>query len=294
MKAVGNIAVIGMGGGSDCIQASILAKLLQQKGATCNNVISIRTNKTTSQDSKGSMGEERTVNNPARMIDDDIYLISAETTGSGRFLENIPASDLNVYLIIDRDDGNLKQKIEKTLHDIGEVKTLIGVDTGGDLLYPLNETENQAITTPDQDRRVLEEINSIQGIKKKCCIIGIGIDSPDCADDILQDANASYFEPDEEETDEILNIYKEWDMTGNNEKKFGKTPLSWQQALTGKTGVVCLNIPTRYVLDKRNPWIPFVNIQSTTKGMFFMDVQRCLDSIKKHEKRKSHTIPDER
>lgn len=206
MKAVGNTAVIGMGGGSDCIQASILAKLLQQKGAICNNVISIRTNKTTSQDSKGSMGEERTVNNPARIIDDDIYLISAETTGSGRFLENIPARDLNVYLIIDREDGNLKQKIEKTLHDIGKVETLIGVDTGGDLLYPLNETENQAITTPDQDRRVLEEINSIQGIKKKCSIIGIGIDSPDCADDILQDANASYFEPDEEEKDEILNI----------------------------------------------------------------------------------------
>ena len=294
MTAVGKTAVIGMGGGSDCIQASILAKILQQNGTVCSNVISIRTNKTTSQDSKGNMGEERTVYNPARVIDDDIYLISTETIGSGRFLENIPASDLNVYLIIDREDGNLKQKIEKTLDDIGEVETLIGVDTGGDLLYPLIETSNQSISTPDQDRRVLETINSIQGINKKCCIIGIGIDSPVCADIILQSANASYFEPDEEIKNDILDTYTVWDMNGNNDKRFGKTLLSWQQALNGKTGVVCLNIPTRYVLDKKNPWIPFVNIQSATKGMFFMDVQKCLNAIKQQESQILKNISDER
>ena len=222
MTAVGNTAVIGMGGGSDCIQASILAKILQQNGTQCSNVISIRTNKTTSQDSKGNMGEERTVQNSARMVDDDIYLISTETTGSGRFLENIPAKELNVYLIIDREDGDLKQKIEKALADIGDVKTVIGVDTGGDILYPLIETSNQSISTPDQDRRVLETINSIQEINKKCCVIGIGIDSPDCADSILKNASASYFEPDEEIIQEILNTYTMWDMNGDNEKNLEK------------------------------------------------------------------------
>lgn len=280
----GKTAVIGMGGGSDCIQASILAKILQQKGIQCSDVISIRTNKTTSQDTKGKMGEERTVQNPLRIVDDDTYLISSETTGSGRFLENIPAKDLNVYLIIDREDGNLKHKIEKVLEDIGEGETLIGVDTGGDVLYPLIERSNQSISTPDQDRRVLETINSIQGINKKCCIVGIGIDSPDCADIILQNANASYFEPDKETKKFILDTYTMWDMNGDNEKRFGKTPLSWQQALKGRTGVVCLNIPTRYVLDRKNPWIPFVNIQSATSGMFFMDAKKCLDAIKQQEK----------
>lgn len=273
-----------MGGGSDCIQASILAKILQQNGVQCSDVISIRTNKTTSQDSKGNMGEERTVQNPARIVDDDIYLISTETLGSGRFLENIPAKDLNVYLIIDREDGNLKHKIEKTLEDIGKVESLIGVDTGGDVLYPLIEASNQSITTPDQDRRVLEAINSIQGINKKCCIIGIGIDSPDCADTILRSANASYFEPNEKTKNVILDTYTMWDMNGNNDKRFGKTSLSWQQALKGRTGVICLNIPSRYVLDKKNPWIPFVNIQSATSGMFFMDSQKCLNAIKQREK----------
>lgn len=294
VTAVDNTVVIGMGGGSDCIQAAILAKILRQKGVKCNNVISIRTNKTSSQDSKGNMGQERTVMNPARIVDDDIYLISTETIGSGRFLENIPAKELNVYLIIDREDGNLKQKIEKTMADIGEVKTLIGVDTGGDLLYPLNDISNQSITTPDQDRRVLETINAIQGFDKKCCIVGIGIDSPDCADSILQCANAGYFEPDEQIKKEILNTYTMWDMTGNNEGRFGKTPLAWQQALKGKTGVVCLNIPTKYVLDKRNPWIPFVNIQPATKGMFFMDVQKCLEAIKQQENQLLNSILDER
>ena len=168
------------------------------------------------------MGEERTVQNSARMVDDDIYLISTETTGSGRFLENIPAKELNVYLIIDREDGDLKQKIEKALADIGDVKTVIGVDTGGDILYPLIETSNQSVTTPDQDRRVLETINSIQEINKKCCVIGIGIDSPDCADSILKNASASYFEPDEEIIQEILNTYTMWDMNGDNEKNLEK------------------------------------------------------------------------
>ena len=73
-------------------------------------------------------------------------------------------------------------------------------------------------------------------------------------------------------------------MIKNYEKRFGKTPLSWQQALKGRTGVVCLNIPTRYVLDRKNPWIPFVNIQSATSGMFFMDAKKCLDAIKQQEK----------
>lgn len=284
ITVVGKTVVIGMGGGSDCIQAAILAKIMQQKGIQCSDVISIRTNKTASQDSKGNMGEERTIQNATRLVDKDIYLISSETTGSGRFLENVPAEELNVYLIIDREDGNLKQKIEKTLAVIGDVENLIGVDTGGDVLYPLIETSNQSITTPDQDRRVLETINSIQGINKKCCIIGIGIDSPDCANSILQGANASYYEPDEKIKQEILDTYNRWDMTGKNEKKFGKTPLAWQQALNGKTGIVCLNIPTKYVLDRKNPWIPFVNIQSATQGLFFMDTQRCIDSIKQHEK----------
>lgn len=278
-----NTVVIGMGGGSDCIQAAILAKILRQKGVTCHNVISIRTNKTTSQDSKGNIGQERTVTNPAKVVDDDIYLISSETTGSGRFLENIPADELNVYLIIDREDGNLKQKIEKTLADIGNVQNVIGTDTGGDMLYPLMETENQAITTPDQDRRVLEAINSIEGINKKCCIIGIGIDSPDCADTILKSADANYFELDETMQQEVLNKYTNWDMNGENEKRFGKTPLAWQQALRGKTGVTCVNIPTKYVLDKKNPWIPFINIQSATKGIFFMDTQKCLNAIREQE-----------
>lgn len=281
----GNTVVIGMGGGSDCIQAAILARILKQKGVNCNNVISIRTNKTTSQDSKGNMGQERTVTNPAKVIDNDIYLISSKTTGSGRFLENIPADELNVYLVIDREDGNLKQKIKKAMQDMGDVKNVIGIDTGGDMLYPLRETENQAITTPDQDRRVLEAINSIEGIHKKCCIIGIGIDSPDCADTILKNARASYFELDEQMKQGVLDKYTAWDMNGENEKRFGKTPLAWQQALKGKTGVTCVNIPTKYVLDKKNPWIPFINIQSVTKGIFFMDTEKCLNAIREQENR---------
>lgn len=174
MIEVGDTAVIGMGGGSDCIQASILAKILQQKGISCNSVISIRTNKTTSQYSYGNMGQDRTINNAGRVVDDDIYLITPET----------------------------RQK--------------------------------------------------------------------------------------------VLDIYTNWDMNGENEKRFGKTPLAWQQALKGETGVTCLNIPTKYVLDKRNPWIPFVNIQPMTQGMFFMDTQKCLDAIRQQEKSIFPEVPEER
>jgi len=279
----GNVVAIGMGGGSDCIQAAMLAKILQRNGKQCNSIISIRKETTSSQDSQGKIGQARTLENHGGLIAEDIYLIKPETTGSGRFLENIPADDVDVYMIVDRGGDDLQQKIEKTLEHIGGVETIMGVDTGGDSLYPMTKRQNGATATPDQDRRVLEAINAIEGKKKQCCVIALGIDSPDCAEDILKSAEAGYYSLDEPTTQMVLGTYKSWDMTGNNDKKFGKTPLVWQQALQGKQGLTCIDIPSKYVLDEKNPWVPFVNIQEMTKGILFMDTDNCLNAIRKQE-----------
>ena len=295
--------MIGMGGGSDCIQATLIARFINitDMSPYCQDIISIRTAKTQSQDSHGKINQKRIVKNPKKIIDNDIYLIGKNTTGSGRFLENIPAEETykcklsyfdeeliedtrnlktNMYLIIDREDGKLKEKIEKTLQYIGDVKNIVCVDTGGDVLYPM-KSDNKAMATPDQDRRVLDAVCELN-LDSELLVVALGVDSPDNAEDILRKADAEFVTFDESHLD-ILKTYEKWDMTGDNDKKFGKTPLALQEAIKGKRGWTCLNIPLKYVLDDDNPWIPFVHIQDVTNGFMSMDAKKALKAIQSFE-----------
>jgi hypothetical protein len=68
-------------------------------------------------------------------------------------------------------------------------------------------------------------------------------------------------------------------MDGSNDSRYGKTPLAWQKALQDKFGFQEVDLPTKVVLDKNNPWKPFIHTQPSTKGMFFMDIENHLRSI---------------
>lgn len=272
------VVVVGIGGGSDCVQAAILAELLQKSEKDCPCVISIRTDKTGSQSAAGTVGEKRSVENHGGEINKGVYLITPETTGSGRFLENIPASDIPVYLIIEQEGINLPEQIDSVLKQVGGADTVVAVDTGGDALYSTTG-HDEARATPDQDLRSLQAINSLSGIQKVSCEIAIGVDTPPNGESVLLDADAKYYEPTPDETALILEKYREWQMDGSNETRFGKTPLAWQEALQDHFGFQEINLPTRVVLDKKNPWKPFVHVQPSTKGMFFMDVEKHLTSI---------------
>ncbi len=77
---------------------------------------------------------------------------------SGRFLENLPASVVLMFLIMDHQNGTLEQQIDAVAKFAGGVDTVVAIDTGGDALYSLVKVDS-AKATPDQDLRVLETLH---------------------------------------------------------------------------------------------------------------------------------------
>ncbi len=272
------IVCIGIGGGSDVVQAAMLGKILNEAGKECPAVISVRTEITGSQGKDGKTGEKRTVNNPKDKIASGIYTIGEKSSGSGRFLENVPASQFDVYLVVDKAGESLEKKIETVLKNVGNVDAIIAVDTGGDALYKAT-SENNAKATPEQDLKVLQALSRLSNIDKLSCEIAVGVDSPANDEKILKDANAMYYSLSPEETTSVLNQYSEWRMDGSDQTRFGKTPLSWQIALQGVGGYTCLNLPSRVVTDARNPWNPFVHISSSMAPIFIMGLDSHVQSI---------------
>lgn len=277
-----NVLVVGMGGGSDCIQACMLGKFLLPN---CKNVISIRTQRTESQDIHGKMNLVRLIYSVERSLSDDVYLCNQKTFGEGRFFENLPARvDMNLYLIIDRGDGALTAKIQEVLDDIaanGEpIDTIVGVDTGGDCLYPIGV--DSTLATPNLDRTsliALKELDDI-GYDTYISVVCPGIDSPNgITSKILENAEAKAYYPSEEEKKNILETYKRWKMDGSDPSKVGLTPLIWQSALEGKRGLITLNIPSSWVLSDENPWIPSNVVTDVSEAVIFMATTQAINSI---------------
>ena len=284
-----NVVVVALGGGSDCIQAAMVGKFLL-KG--CKNVISIRTKNTSSQNEKGEMNKQRKISNPKEVLAEGVYLCDIETNGEGRFFENMPSQiGMNSYLVIDEEDGKLFSKIQTVIEHIRKnvgdnIDTILGVDTGGDCLYPIKKDSINAETTPDQDRTGLEAIMQFEnlGFKVFNCIVAPGIDSPNgITTEILTKANAIAYLPTAQESEEILEMYYKWNMTGKDVKKFGKTSLIWQAALKKKRGLVTVNIPLQNVLSDDNPWSPTVTITDISEMIIFMKTSNCINAIKMFE-----------
>ncbi len=275
------IVPIGIGGGSDCIQASMLGQLLKQSGKECPAVISVRTQSTGSQGNGSVVGEPRIVEGHGGEISPGVYKILPNTTGTGRFLESIPSVESPVYLIIEQPGLELSSQIDSALAAVGEVDTVIGVDTGGDALYS-TVGHDESLATPDQDLRSLEAIaNLTSAVRKLSCEIAVGVDTPQNGEEVLLRAGAVYHQPTSAEALSVLDKYKEWQMDGSNNDRFGKTSLAWQEALRGKLGIRSLNLPMNVVLDDNNPWNPFVYIQPSTRALFFMNIASHLKAIGK-------------
>jgi hypothetical protein len=178
------------------------------------------------------------------------------------------------------DNLTLTSKLETLKNHLGNIDTVIGVDTGGDALYSTTVVE-QAKATPDQDIQVLEAINSLEGVDTLSAEIAVGVDTPENGEEVLLQANAGYFELNDTQIDSVMNQYKDWNMDGSSDEYFGKTALSWQKALQNQVGLQVLDLPSRVVTDEKNPWKTFVNIQSSTKGIFIMETKNHLKAIGK-------------
>ncbi len=274
-----SILPIGMWWGSDCVQAAQLATLLAKKWKKIPAIVSIRTNKTSSQWINGKIGEDRTPKN-AKEISDGIFLIKSKTKMKGRAVEPRIAKNFPTYLILIKDWVNLSKQIKLLLQYIWNIDTVIWVDTGWDALYSTTG-HDEAKATPDQDILVLKAINKLENIHTLSVEIAVWIDTPNNGEEILKKANAKYFEPKKKEIKIIMNQYKKWEMDGTNDKYFWKTPLSWQKALKNKYWLQSIDLPTRVVIDHKNPWNPFVNIQASTKWMFFMNTNQHIKAISK-------------
>lgn len=274
------IAAIGMGGGSDAIQAAMISKLLENENKKASCVISIRTEKTGSQGVAGAIGEKRTIQNHGGEIAPGIFRVKEESSGSGRFLENIPAGEIPTFLIIDNGDEKLTGKIQAVLDHVGGVDTVIGVDTGGDALYSTTGQDNSK-ATPDQDLNSLRAINSLKDVNKLSFEIAVGVDTPPNGEEILSRANASFYPLKPNESDIVLAKYSQWRTDGSDPGRYGKTPLAWQAALRGKRGYQCLPLPKEVVLDDKNPWNTFVHISSATAGIFIMSTESHLNALSK-------------
>ncbi len=272
------IGVIGIGGGSDGIQAALLSQMLAGSSKQTPFVISVRTSKTGSVGSSGRAGESRTVENHGGEIFPGVFRVLPQSTGSGRFLENLPAGEVPMFIVTDYQNGTLAQQIQAVVNHVGGVDTVVALDTGGDALYPSVQTE-RARATPDQDLRVLNTLSQFNNLKLLTAIVATGIDSPPDAQFTLQRAGAQYYEPSKNQERYVLGKYRTWQMDGTNPNRYGKTSLAWQYALRDQTGIVSLPIPTEVVLDRNNPWDPFVTIQESMKGIFFMDLKAQLRAI---------------
>lgn len=277
------IAVIGIGGGSDGIQAAMLASILPADKEVVA-VLSIRTSAPGSAIASGQTSASRTITNHGGEVVPGVFRVTQTSTGTGRFFENLPAEKFKSYLVIDEENNTLAARIQAALHDAGGADTVIGVDTGGDALYPMPSIAEgeklSAHATPDQDLRVLQALKNLTD-KYHIMIaeIAVGIDSPANAQEILQNAHARYYQLTPEQVTSVLDQYKKWGMDGSNEARYGKTALTWQAALSGKLGLHVMPLPTKIVVDPKNPWIPFVIIDSAMAGIFFMELQNHLHAI---------------
>lgn len=272
------VGVIGIGGGSDVLQAAQLAQLLQGQNKEIRFVISVRTEKPTSQGATNEIDVARTVENPKEVIGDNVYNIGPNSSGSGRFLEALPASRFPVYLVIDSQDGSLGSRIQAAIEHAGGSDTVIAVDTGGDALYN-NQSGKSDKATPDQDLRVLKTLSAIPKIEVITAEIAVGVDAPSNAQHVLAQANAKYYQPTNSDIETILATYKHWQMDGSNDKRFGKTAFAWQIALLERLGLQTLPLPTRVITDPKNPWNPFVHIDPSMQGIFFMSLREHLNMI---------------
>jgi hypothetical protein len=237
-------AFVGAGGGSDCIQAAMLARLCMdaKKEVVCV---------ATSEDPNGRMGVDRTVENYAARFGDNIFKISPETRGSGRFVENVPAADVDMFLVVEHaEEGGLALDIrdliaipssDKEAHITGWkplIDTLVIVDTGGDIL---EDPDDLPIWKQHQDLRVLHALacpgsalrKALPDLDIKVAIVAPGIDTPSDAGTKLQSIKPVCHFLDKGARQRVLETYKAWRFDGTllEQGRYGKTPFAWQAAI---------------------------------------------------------------
>jgi hypothetical protein len=257
------VVVMGMGGGSDVVQATVLAKLLEKAGKECAGVISVR-------------GSARGVTNHGGQIAEGVYQTTPQTTLDTRYFEDLPPADgyKTVLVFNDRDRYDIEQQVQAAVGAF-EADTVIAIDTGGDALYYNEAAEgtNPTVASPDQDLRVLAALRGVNGVRQYTAIFGAGIDAPPYAQTVLQDAHARLYSPSDADQRTMLDQYAAWGLPSGDPKRFAKTLPVVHAALRGVRGLFESPIPSERILDASNPWNPYSHIQDAASRVFVMDAE---------------------
>jgi hypothetical protein len=297
MKSLGDLpgqrlVVIGIGGGSDGIQAKLIAELAEKHGKQVVGTVSVRTKYTTFDSRDVPKGTERSIKSPADALGNDTYLLAPHSEGVhfDRFLENAVADSKTSYLVLDamkesqteeENVANLSQQFQQLFQRL-QPDMIIALDTGGDALYQENVATESSKSTPDQDLRVIKALNLLN-IPSLTMEVATGVDSPVNAQQVLNKAEASYFSPSSEDRRYLLARYHElgMDAATANEKRFGKTALAWQIAMNNgeEKGYHFLPVPASRILDEKSPWNPVVFLEPAMQGVFVMDLRKHVAAI---------------
>lgn len=256
------IVLVGEGGGSDGLQAVVVGNLFAAKyGCRVEAVVSVR-------------NEERVVEHGGRRIGQAIQEITPETrpVGNWRYLEGIATEgdpSAPMYILNSTDPTVIKGDIRALLQETA-AEMVIGVDTGGDSLYrnlhPGFSAHLPTDITPDQDYTVIRSLAEMATERPEVgwlsVIVAPGVDSPDYAKTVLQEAGAARVPLDGHDVTSVQAQYAAWRMdgSGSDEGRYGKTPLAWLHALRGNNGFQLLELPRANVLSDANPWRAFTVI----------------------------------
>jgi hypothetical protein len=265
--------IVAMWWGSDSVQATEVANLLKQSGKKVNGIISIRTNKTGSQVWNDKIWEERRLQN-VEEIADWVYQINQDSSStSWRFYENISVQEWHkTYVITYNPDTEDAKEISEKLNLIQKTlwgKTILWIDTWGDVLYKFSNKEAEHGHSKDQDISVLNAIKMLEWVEDKhLFVLAPGIDTPDDVNDIIKKQWWVMYIPNSNESESITDFYERNWFDGSDPKKYWKTSnafylankdrdISWWEAM--------LSIPKENIVDSNNIWDPYVNIQDYTK-----------------------------
>ncbi|RKW03440.1 MAG: DUF1152 domain-containing protein, partial [Candidatus Saccharimonas sp.] len=279
------IIYLGMGGGSDGIQAAMLSKLHQQHHAVQPAaIVSVR---------NFAADSNKQLAHTGRQIGDALAEITKETTkvGNWRFLEDIIAKDETiapVYLLNSIEPEQIAHDLQILIRETG-ADAVCGIDTGGDVLYRANTTIDATTSSPDQDYAVLAALHMINAAAEAdgtpldvfTAIVAPGVDTPPYANEILTRSSAQHYPLHPDDITTITRTYAAWRMDGSasEEGLYGKTPLAWIAGLTGKHGLQPLALPRANATSAHNPWRIFMNIRPSTARVVMMQAEQLYQAV---------------
>ena len=264
------VLYVGMGGGSDGLQAAMLSQLhMQAADVQPVAIVSVRAHTTP-------------LTNPGRRRGTATLEVTAQTRATGwRFLEHIVAQDDRIttpIYMLNPPDSHMTAVVAddvQTLIDQTGAEVVIGVDTGGDVMYR-PATVDRVDASPDQDAMVLAALAQISrhnpALTVLTGVVALGVDAPDYANVIMRAAGAQRSAIIAEHRQAVGMRYQKWRMDGSGSQYglYGKTPLALLAALRGEYGLRPLPLPAAVAVSDDNPWRIYTTIRPAMSSLVLM------------------------